>query len=106
MTIRAELIWRTSFTTRDRASKAIGQYIEGFYNPRRRHSCLGYISPATFEATFMASQKDETSALYYLRGGPSIREGLSELKAAFARARSSAEPFAMTRNPSASMAAS
>jgi putative transposase len=37
-TIKSELIWRTAFTSRDQASKAIGQYIEGFYNPRRRHS--------------------------------------------------------------------
>ena len=63
-TIKAELIWRTSFATRDQASNAIGQYIEGFYNPRRRHSSLGYVSPATFEATFRAGQKDETSALH------------------------------------------
>jgi len=26
------------------------RYIEGWYNPRRRHSSLGYLSPATFEA--------------------------------------------------------
>ena len=29
-TIKSELIWRTSFTSRDQASKAIGQYIESF----------------------------------------------------------------------------
>jgi len=63
-TIKSELIWRTAFTTRDQASKAIGQYIEGFYNPRRRHSSLGYISPAIFEATFRAGQKEEQMALH------------------------------------------
>jgi putative transposase len=63
-TIKSELIWRTAFTTRDQASKAIGQYIEGFYNPRRRHSSLGYVSPATFEATFRAGQKEERLALH------------------------------------------
>jgi transposase InsO family protein len=63
-TIKSELIWRTAFTTRDQAGKAIGQYIEGFYNPRRRHSSLGYISPATFEATFCADQKEERIALH------------------------------------------
>jgi putative transposase len=63
-TIKSELIWRTAFTTRDQASKAIGQYIEGFYNPRRRHSSLGYKSPVTFEATFRAGQKDERMALH------------------------------------------
>jgi putative transposase len=63
-TIKSELIWRTAFTSRDQASKAIGQYIEGFYNPRRRHSSLGYVSPATFEATFRAGQKEERMALH------------------------------------------
>jgi putative transposase len=63
-TIKSELIWRTAFTTRDQAAKAIGQYIEGFYNPRRRHSGLGYVSPAKFEATFRADQKEEQIALH------------------------------------------
>ena len=63
-TIKSELIWRTAFRTRDQASKAIGQYIEGFYNPRRRHSSLGYVSPAIFEATFRAGQKEEQMALH------------------------------------------
>ena len=44
-TIKPELIWRTAFATRDQASKAIGQYIEGFYNTRRRHSSFGFVSP-------------------------------------------------------------
>jgi transposase InsO family protein len=30
---------------------AIFDYIEGWYNTRRRHSALGYLSPATYEAT-------------------------------------------------------
>jgi putative transposase len=63
-TIKSELIWRTAFATRDQASKAIGHYIEGFYNPRRRHSSLGYVSPATFEATFRAGQQEEQMALH------------------------------------------
>jgi putative transposase len=48
-TIKSELIWRTSFQTRWAAEFAIGQYIDGFYNPTRRHSALGYKSPITFE---------------------------------------------------------
>ena len=50
-TIKSELIWRTAFASREQASKAIGHYIEGFYNPRRRHSSLGYASPVMFEKT-------------------------------------------------------
>lgn len=49
-TIKSELIWRTSFVSRRQADNAIGQYIDGFYNPRRRHSSLGYKSPLRFEA--------------------------------------------------------
>jgi putative transposase len=63
-TIKSELIWRTAFTTRDQASKAIGRYIEGFYNPRRRHSSLGYVSPLAFEATFRTDQNEERMALH------------------------------------------
>lgn len=49
-TIKSELIWRTAFASRREAEKAIGSYIDGFYNPRRRHSSLGYRSPLRFEA--------------------------------------------------------
>ena len=63
-TIKSELVWRTAFATRDQASKAIGRYIEGFYNPRRRHSSLGYVSPAKFEATFRADKNEERMALH------------------------------------------
>ncbi|GLU28970.1 hypothetical protein Brsp01_42030 [Brucella sp. NBRC 12950] len=48
-TIKSELIWRTVFQTRNDATKAIGEYIDGFYNPVRRHSALGYKSPIQFE---------------------------------------------------------
>ncbi len=38
------------FTTRRAAKLAVFYYLETFYNPRRRHSTLGQIAPATFEA--------------------------------------------------------
>jgi hypothetical protein len=46
---RAELIWRNRWDTRRQAEGAIFQYINGFYNPRRRHSSLGGKSPLAFE---------------------------------------------------------
>ncbi len=49
-TIKNELIWRTSFQSRRAAELALGRYIDGFYNPRRRRSALGYKSPTSFEA--------------------------------------------------------
>lgn len=48
-TLKAELVWRTVFQSRSEASNAIGRYIDGFYNPVRRHSALDFISPAQFE---------------------------------------------------------
>ena len=48
-TLECELIDRRSFRTRAQARMAIFQFIEGWYNPRRRHSALGYLSPNGFE---------------------------------------------------------
>ena len=48
-TIKAELIWRRPWVTRHQAGMAIFEYINGFYNPRRRHSALGWKSPVAFE---------------------------------------------------------
>ncbi len=48
-TIKAELIWRRSWQTRRDVEVAIFEYINGFYNPRRRHSALGWKSPLAFE---------------------------------------------------------
>jgi putative transposase len=48
-TIKAELIWRHTWETRRKAEIAIFEYINGFYNPRRRHSALGWKSPVAFE---------------------------------------------------------
>ena len=48
-TIKAELIDAERFPTRAAATAAIGDYIEMFYNPQRRHSHLGFLSPIEFE---------------------------------------------------------
>ena len=48
-TIKNELIKRRSWTSRDQARLAVFSYIETFYNPRRRHSALGYRSPIEYE---------------------------------------------------------
>ena len=50
-TLKSELVWRTIFYTRQEADQAIGRYIDGFYNPVRRHSALDFTSPALFEKT-------------------------------------------------------
>ncbi|MGZ6669929.1 MAG: transposase [Solirubrobacteraceae bacterium] len=47
--LKKERIYRRSWATRADARAAIFEYIEGWYNPRRRHSTLGYLSPTEFE---------------------------------------------------------
>jgi transposase InsO family protein len=48
-TLKLDLIFRRTFRTRREARQAIYRYIEVFYNRQRRHSYLGYVSPAEFE---------------------------------------------------------
>jgi putative transposase len=49
-TLECELLDRYTFRTQADARRAVFRYIEGWYNPRRRHSSLDYLSPAKFEA--------------------------------------------------------
>ena len=48
-TLECELIDRHRFQTKSEARLAIFRFIEGWYNPKRRHSALGYLSPIQFE---------------------------------------------------------
>ena len=48
-TLECELIARQAFQTQAEAPMAVFPFIEGWYNPRRRHSALGYLSPNDFE---------------------------------------------------------
>ncbi len=47
-TPKAELIWRDKRETRRKAELALLEYINGFYNPRGRHSARGFDSPLGF----------------------------------------------------------
>lgn len=48
-TIKSELVSLVAWQTRKQAENAIARYIDGFYNPVRRHSSLDFLSPITFE---------------------------------------------------------
>ena len=48
-TLKAEMVWKVAFQTRDQARKELFNYINGFYNARRRHSYLNGLSPIKFE---------------------------------------------------------
>jgi putative transposase len=62
-TIKTELIYRNRFKTRDEARLAVFRYIEGFYNPVRRHSALGYKSPVEYERMYWATQEAAVGAV-------------------------------------------
>ena len=51
-TLKKELIRKQKFETRDIAASKIFEYIEMFYNAKRRHSYLDYISPNEFERRY------------------------------------------------------
>jgi putative transposase len=47
--LKRELVHRRTWPNRQMARTAIFEYLEGFYNTRRRHSALGYLSPSKYE---------------------------------------------------------
>jgi transposase InsO family protein len=48
-TLKKELVHGCAFETRSEAYDAISDYIENYYNPKRRHSAVGNVSPINFE---------------------------------------------------------
>lgn len=52
-TLECELLDRRRFRSQAEVRMAVFHFIEGFYNPTRRHSSLGYLSPIEFEARKM-----------------------------------------------------
>jgi transposase InsO family protein len=61
-TIKGEMIDHEDYLTRGAAIAAIADFIDGFYNPRRRHSALDYVSPIEFELKFMSENIDKMAA--------------------------------------------
>jgi putative transposase len=57
-TLECELLDRCRFKTPAEARMAVFEFIEGFYNPRRRHSSLGYLSPIEYERRHPAIPAD------------------------------------------------
>ena len=51
--LKTERTARKVYRTRDAARADVFDYVERFYNPQRRHSKLGYLSPVAFEARAM-----------------------------------------------------
>lgn len=49
-TLKRELVPEARWATRLHAQQALAEYVDGWYNIHRRHSTLGYLSPAAYEA--------------------------------------------------------
>ncbi len=45
LNLKMERVWRRDYANHGEATRDITDYIVGFYNERRRHSALGYLSP-------------------------------------------------------------
>ncbi len=57
-TLKKEAVKKQIFITREEAKSALFAYIEMFYNSKRRHSYLGYISPLEFEKRYNQKLKE------------------------------------------------
>jgi hypothetical protein len=57
-TLECELLDRRRFKTQAEARSAVFEFVEGFYNPRRRHSSIGYLSPVDYERRHHATAVD------------------------------------------------
>jgi putative transposase len=53
-TLKKELVYRTKFKTKDEAKKAIFEFIEVWYNRKRLHSSIGFMTPVQFEESLVA----------------------------------------------------
>jgi putative transposase len=60
-TIKAELIHRNDYVSRSQAKASVFEYIEAFYNPRRRHSTLGFLSPVEHEIAAVREGRGEAA---------------------------------------------
>jgi putative transposase len=59
-TLKTELA--DAFASHSHAKRELFDYIEAFYNTRRRHSTLDYLSPAEFERRFRSGRGEEHCA--------------------------------------------
>lgn len=66
-TLECELLERRRFKTQVEARMAVFDFIEGWYNPGRRHSALGYLSPIQYERV----HRDQTEQT--MRNSPALR---------------------------------
>ena len=61
-TLECELLDRTAFENRNAARMSVFDFIDAFYNPWRRHSSIGNLSPAEYERRWHASSPPREAA--------------------------------------------
>jgi putative transposase len=61
-TLKVELVYRTSFRTREEADLELFRYIDGWYNPTRIQKALGWRSPDEYEADYYRNLEAATAA--------------------------------------------
>ena len=83
-TLECELLDRRRFRNQAEARMAVFQFIEGFYNPRRRHSSLGYLSPIKFEGQFAETTLEPGASEPAVVGAP-VKGGPGDVKAGWTR---------------------
>jgi len=59
-TLECELLDRVNFKTQAEARPAVFDFIEGFYNPQRRHSSIDYLSPMDYERRYYSDSRSES----------------------------------------------
>ena len=63
-TLKTECVYSQTFHSREEAQQAIFDYVEVFYNRKRRHSTLGYVPPVTFENNWHDNQNVCVQTVY------------------------------------------
>ncbi len=61
--LECELLDRYPFRNHREARMAVFRYLEGWYNPHRRHSSIDYLSPVAYENKYKFSQEDPRANL-------------------------------------------
>ena len=56
-TLKTEMVYHQEFKSKQEAKLAIFEFIEVWYNRKRRHSSLGYLSPQAFEEKLQNEKK-------------------------------------------------
>jgi len=81
-TLKVELAHDAQWPTRAHAQDDVFEYLEGFYNGRRRHSALGYLSPVSFEHQWSNAPARLSESSAAMASSPAVSGSTIERQAA------------------------